>query len=83
MTQVQNLNPNEIMYKGTLDCMKRMYFEEGWKSLFAGVKPRVIWISIAGAMFFTAYEHAKAFLIKNKKPVNDLDEEMMSKIVKF
>lgn len=36
-----------------------VYRKEGAGALFAGVVPRVMWISIGGAIFFGAYEEAK------------------------
>lgn len=33
------------------------------KPLFAGIQPRVMWISIGGFVFFGAYEQAKTFLL--------------------
>lgn len=43
----------------------RVYTEEGWQRLFSGVKPRTMWISIGGFVFFGAYETASASLSKN------------------
>lgn len=36
--------------------------ENGLGGLFAGVAPRVTWISIGGAVFFGVYEKAKSIL---------------------
>lgn len=36
--------------------------EKGFKGIFAGVTPRVLWISLGGAIFFGAYEQALKFL---------------------
>lgn len=45
-----------VPYKGAFDAASRVYHEGGIRSLFAGVVPRVIWISLGGAIFLGAYE---------------------------
>jgi solute carrier family 25 S-adenosylmethionine transporter 26 len=42
-----------------LDALRRVYAENGLRSLFAGVVPRMTWISVGGAVFFGVYEKAK------------------------
>lgn len=49
-------------YSGLVDTLKRVYSEGGVKALFAGVQPRVMWISIGGFVFFGAYEFTKSSL---------------------
>ena len=39
-----------------------IYREEGPRVLFAGVVPRVMWISLGGAVFLGVYEAAKKAL---------------------
>lgn len=39
--------------------LRIIYREEGVKALFSGVVPRVIWISLGGAVFLGVYEAAK------------------------
>ena len=39
-----------------------IYREEGVRVLFSGVVPRVIWISLGGAVFLGVYEAAKKAL---------------------
>lgn len=46
-------------YTGMLDVFRRVYAENGLRSLFAGVVPRMTWISIGGFVFFGVYEKAK------------------------
>lgn len=50
-------------YKGIVDGLAKIGREEGMKGLFAGVVPRVIWISLGGAVFFGAYEAARKVFI--------------------
>jgi solute carrier family 25 S-adenosylmethionine transporter 26 len=42
--------------------LKKVYAEEGWRNLFLGVKPRVMWIGIGGFVYFGAYEGVKDYL---------------------
>ena len=43
-------------------AIKVVYKERGVKGLFAGLVPRVMWITIGGGIFFGVYEQAKVFL---------------------
>ncbi|BGP32994.1 S-adenosylmethionine transporter [Rhodotorula toruloides] len=45
-----------------LPTLRRIYTREGASALFAGVVPRVVWISMGGAVFLGVYEKAKAVL---------------------
>lgn len=45
-----------LPYVGTLNSMKTIYAQEGWRALFHGLGPRVGWITIGGYVFFGAYE---------------------------
>lgn len=42
--------------------LRQIYTEEGIRALFAGVVPRVIWISAGGAVFLGVYESSKKAL---------------------
>jgi len=42
--------------------MKRIAREEGIAKLYSGIQPRVMWISIGGAIFFGFYEKSKQVL---------------------
>jgi len=46
----------------TISVMQVVVKEKGMSGLFAGVTPRVTWISIGGAVFFGVYEKAKSVL---------------------
>lgn len=48
--------------KSTLYTLKTVYGEKGVKGLFAGVVPRVIWITIGGGIFFGVYEKTKTLV---------------------
>lgn len=49
----------------TFYTLQSVYAKEGVKGLFAGVTPRVMWISIGGAVFFGMYEKAKDIIQNN------------------
>ena len=44
-----------------------IYREEGLRVLLSGVVPRVIWISLGGAVFLGVYEAAKKGLAGERK----------------
>lgn len=49
-------------YKGIIHGLRTIAREEGPRALMSGVAPRVLWISVGGAVFFGAYEAAKKVL---------------------
>lgn len=49
-----------------ITTIARIYREEGFKTLFRGVVPRITWISIGGAIFLGVYERCKMTLVKNE-----------------
>lgn len=46
-------------YTGWSDAFRRITAEEGAGALFSGIRPRVAWISVGGAIFIGSYEEAK------------------------
>lgn len=46
-------------YAGWSDAFRRITAEEGGAALFSGIRPRVAWISVGGAIFIGSYEEAK------------------------
>ncbi|EWM25873.1 s-adenosylmethionine mitochondrial carrier protein [Nannochloropsis gaditana] len=49
-------------YHGIVDVFRRVVAEEGPMTLFAGVAPRVMWITIGGFVYFGAYEEVRRLL---------------------
>ncbi|XP_071446224.1 mitochondrial S-adenosylmethionine carrier protein [Hetaerina americana] len=45
-----------------ISVLKEVYASQGIKGLFAGVLPRILWISLGGAIFFGVNEKTKLFL---------------------
>ena len=50
-------------YTGIVDVFKRVVKEEGGKTLFSGLAPRVMWITIGGFVYFGAYEEVRRLLL--------------------
>lgn len=48
-----------VPYTQMGDTLRRVYAEGGLQGLYAGLTPRVFWISLGGLVFFGAYEKAK------------------------
>jgi solute carrier family 25 S-adenosylmethionine transporter 26 len=53
---------NGKVYSGILNTLSRVYAEGGVGLCFAGVEPRIMWISIGGFFFFGAYEGSTGIL---------------------
>jgi solute carrier family 25 S-adenosylmethionine transporter 26 len=53
------VDKHNVPYKGAVETATRIVSTEGAITLFNGVQPRVMWISIGGFVFFGAYETAK------------------------
>jgi solute carrier family 25 S-adenosylmethionine transporter 26 len=53
-----------VAYQGAFDVYSKVVKNEGFGTLFSGIQPRVMWISIGGFVFFGAYEGAKSMLMK-------------------
>ncbi|XP_054722288.1 S-adenosylmethionine mitochondrial carrier protein-like isoform X3 [Uloborus diversus] len=63
-TRIMLANKGALAAEGDIfPVIKEIYREEGFKSLFSGMLPRVLWISIGGAIFFGAYEKSKVTLV--------------------
>jgi solute carrier family 25 S-adenosylmethionine transporter 26 len=55
-----------VKYTGLVSTLRRVHAEGGGRigALFAGLQPRVMWISIGGFVFFGTYEFVKNILIR-------------------
>lgn len=73
-TRLMTQNPAAPKYHGIIHGLTTIAKEEGPKALSAGIVPRVMWISIGGAIFFGAYEGAKKallpFVVPDKAQLN-------------
>ena len=52
-------------YSGFKSTFSRIVAEEGVGTLFSGIGPRVMWISIGGLIYFGAYEQARRYASQN------------------
>ncbi|GIX70597.1 s-adenosylmethionine mitochondrial carrier protein [Caerostris extrusa] len=52
-----------------IPVMKDIWLEKGLSGLFSGVCPRILWISMGGAIFFGIYEKTKDILLTVQKPL--------------
>lgn len=56
------MTQTSAQYNGVVHGLRKIAHEEGAAALFSGIGPRVVWISVGGALFFGAYEATKAAL---------------------
>lgn len=49
-------------YKSGVDVFRKVLSQEGFLTLFSGLQPRVIWISLGGFVFLGSYEAYRAML---------------------
>ena len=52
----------EARNKSTVQVLSKVFNEKGVRGLFAGLTPRVMWISIGGFVFFGVYEKVKTLI---------------------
>ncbi|CDF37509.1 unnamed protein product [Chondrus crispus] len=78
-TRLMTQSAGAVKYRGIVHGLRTIAREEGGAALFSGLTPRVMWISIGGAVFFGAYEAAKKVLFPTfaKKQI---EEEQRLKI---
>lgn len=51
-----------LQKRSALSTFQGIVKEEGASALFRGIGPRILWISIGGAIFLGAFDSAKAAL---------------------
>lgn len=49
----------EATTRGLVQTAQLIYQENGFAGLFAGVGPRVLWLSLGGTVFFSSLEAVK------------------------
>ena len=55
-----------LAHGSILYAMKLVWQQRGIKGLFAGIVPRVMWISIGGAIFLGVYDRVKTILMEKE-----------------
>lgn len=59
-TRIMLAHTGSVLARGSiLTAMKIVYAEKGTKGLFGGVVPRMLWISLGGAIFLGVYDKVK------------------------
>lgn len=61
-TRIMTQAANDPRYLGIVHGLRKIAREEGVRALYSGIAPRVVWISVGGAVFFGAYEATRAAL---------------------
>lgn len=56
------LSLENLQKQSALSTLRGIVREEGAAALFRGIGPRVLWISVGGAIFLGAFDSAKAAL---------------------
>lgn len=77
-TRLMTQAPGGVRYKGIVDGLQRVAREEGGAALLSGIVPRVVWISLGGAVFFGAYEATKTNLFPHFAKADKLSSERTS-----
>jgi Mitochondrial carrier protein len=54
------------MYKGVVDCLRKIYKNEGVGAFYKGLSPLVIKIFPSSGVFFLAYEYTLLMLNNNR-----------------
>ncbi|CAL7938956.1 unnamed protein product [Xylocopa violacea] len=74
MLSCRNEKPSKLKM---LYVLKDAYKEKGLRGLFAGVGPRVIWITLGGFIFFGTYDAARSIITKYFVPLSIISKENM------
>jgi solute carrier family 25 phosphate transporter 23/24/25/41 len=62
--QVQGVNTKtdtSIKYTGTIDCIKKTLYNEGFRGLYKGMTPNLLKVIPAVSMYYVVYEQMKKF----------------------
>lgn len=68
MTQTKHQSVTR--YTGWSHALRTIVAEEGARALFSGIKPRVLWISLGGAIFIGSFEELQRLAAPSKKPAS-------------
>ena len=68
--QIQGAPGSEIRYSGALDCFHKMVQQEGWRSLYAGIRVTILRGVPNTGIQFCVYEACKDLLIERERRWN-------------
>ncbi|CAH0388194.1 unnamed protein product [Bemisia tabaci] len=54
--------PGVIKYKSTINTLRTVYIEEGWRALYKGLVPKIMRLGPGGAIMLLGFEYAYEFL---------------------
>jgi len=61
-TRLQTQGDTGILYKGMVDCIKKIWIEEGMIGFMRGIVPRMVFNSLSAGICWTTYEYLKYIL---------------------
>lgn len=67
--------PDLVPYKGIIDCAKRIAKEEGFRTFYRGLPPRLISVVPMIGIQFGVYEFMKKVMIDKRNGVIDMREQ--------
>lgn len=63
-TRLMTQQEGRYQYRGYFDCFSTILQREGYAALFRGLKIRVIWVALGGALFLGGYDGFKALYLR-------------------
>eukprot|EP01035_Chromulina_nebulosa_P018562 gene18562-24285_t len=78
--QVQSLSQikNQILYKGSIDAVNKIWKNEGLRGIYKGYGATVLSYSPFSALYFLLYEETKSFVLPRYSKLTDLNEDNIS-----
>lgn len=67
-TRIMLADRNGERSENVVYILRRIYSQYGYRGVFAGFVPRVLWITIGGAVFFGSYDLATKVISRNLDP---------------
>ena len=68
VTQTSSKIAPELAYKGIIDCAVRVYREEGLRTFYRGLPPRLVSVVPMIGIQFGVYEFAKRIMLERRQP---------------
>jgi solute carrier family 25 protein 14/30 len=74
--QLQSQGQN-VKYKNFIDCIKKIYMNEGGKALYSGISPAILRQSVYGTLKFGTYYSMKHFVVSKVYDDSEIVSENM------